>query len=133
MHPWLDFFRKLQKLTSFGYNWSTSKEYKILDAVMLCPTNCLQSMPKPQHRFHRRLYTKVQVWLWFYIVRTVFIATTMCHFLYVLLRENHKINAVCFPSFHNGCSPEFKLLWKTKIRQGFVDRSVLWRLTDLVR
>ena len=25
--------------------------------------------------------------------------------LYVLLRENHKINAVCFPSFHNGCNP----------------------------
>ena len=25
--------------------------------------------------------------------------------LYVLLRENHKINAACFPLFHNGCNP----------------------------
>ena len=34
MHAWLDFLTKLQKLTSFAYNWSTSKEYKILDAVV---------------------------------------------------------------------------------------------------
>ena len=24
--------------------------------------------------------------------------------LYVLLSENHKISAACFPSFHNGCN-----------------------------
>ena len=29
--------------------------------------------------------------------------------LYVLLRENHKVNAVCFPSFHNGCNPACKV------------------------
>ena len=29
--------------------------------------------------------------------------------LYVQLRENHKINAVCFPSFHNGCNPTSKV------------------------
>ena len=33
MHAWLDFLTKLQKLTSFAYSWSTSREYKILDAV----------------------------------------------------------------------------------------------------
>ena len=32
--PWLDFFTKLQKFTSFAYSWSTSEEYKILDAVV---------------------------------------------------------------------------------------------------
>ena len=31
--------------------------------------------------------------------------------LYVLLRENHKINAICFPSFHNGCNPACKV-WR---------------------
>ena len=29
--------------------------------------------------------------------------------LYVLLRENHKINIVCFPSFHNGYNPVCKV------------------------
>ena len=28
--------------------------------------------------------------------------------LYVQLRENHKINAVCLLSFHNGCNPACK-------------------------
>ena len=27
----------------------------------------------------------------------------------VLLSENHKINALCFPSFHNGCNPACKV------------------------
>ena len=31
--------------------------------------------------------------------------------LYVLLRENHKINAAYFPSFHNGCNPACKV-WR---------------------
>ena len=31
--------------------------------------------------------------------------------LYVMLRENHKINAVCFPSIHNGCNPSYKV-WR---------------------
>ena len=29
--------------------------------------------------------------------------------MYVLLRENHKVNAVSFPSFHNGCNPTWKV------------------------
>ena len=29
--------------------------------------------------------------------------------LYALLRENHKINVVSFPSFHNGCNPVCKV------------------------
>ena len=34
MHAWLDFLTKLQKFTCFAYSWSTSGEYKILDAVV---------------------------------------------------------------------------------------------------
>ena len=33
-HAWLDFLTNLQKFTTFVYTWSTSKEYKILDAVV---------------------------------------------------------------------------------------------------
>ena len=29
--------------------------------------------------------------------------------LYVLLRENHKINAFCLPSLHNGCNSAYKV------------------------
>ena len=31
--------------------------------------------------------------------------------LYIILRENHKMNAFCFPSFHNGCYPACKV-WR---------------------
>ena len=34
MHVWLDFLTKLQKISPFAYSWSTSEEYKILDAVV---------------------------------------------------------------------------------------------------
>ena len=34
------------------------------------------------------------------------LATWHFHYsMYWLGRENHKINAICFPSFHNGCNP----------------------------
>ena len=36
--------------------------------------------------------------------------------LYVLFRKNHKINGVCFPSFHNGCKSACKL-WR-RLRSG---------------
>ena len=50
-------------------------------------------------------YLKIQVWLWFCIVWIVFNTTTTCHFHYYMhcLGKNHKINAVCFLLFHNGC------------------------------
>ena len=34
--------------------------------------------------------------------------TNYVAFLLLYVRENHKINAVCFPSFHNGCNPACK-------------------------
>ena len=36
--------------------------------------------------------------------------------LYVLLRENRKVNAACFPSFHNGGNPACKV-WR-RLRTG---------------
>ena len=33
-HAWLDFLTNLQKFITFVYTWSTSEEYKILDAVV---------------------------------------------------------------------------------------------------
>ena len=67
--------------------------------------NCLQSLPLPV--LVRQKNIKIQLWFWFYIVWTVFNTATTWHFhyLYVLLRENHNISAVCFPSFYNGWNP----------------------------
>ena len=80
--------------------------------MMLCRTNCLQSTPV----LIRQKNIKIQVWLWFCFVWTVFNTTTTWHFHYLfgLLKENHNINTVCFPSFFNGSSffnSLFRLFW----------------------
>ena len=54
--------------------------------------------------------------------------------LYVLLRENHKITVVCFPSFHNGCNPACKV-W-LRLRTGELEKywykiNALWYLLIL--
>ena len=38
VHAWLDFVTKLQKHTPLAYSWSTSEEYKKLDAVLSIQT-----------------------------------------------------------------------------------------------
>ena len=107
IHASLDFARELQKYIYFlSYTWWTSEECKTLDA---CPTNCIQSTPIPL--LIRWKNIKNQICLWFCIVWTVFNATSTFSrqhlsafsLLYVLFRKNHKINAVCFPSFYNDC------------------------------
>ena len=64
------------------------------------------------------------------------IFTILC--IYCLGRENHKINAVCFPSFHNGCNPACKVwcrLWTGELRktssfQIFRSEVKRWQLTN---
>ena len=104
MHAWLDFLTKLQKFTSFAHSWSASKEYKILDDVVLDKLLAANTNTG-SHQIEEYKNSSLVVIL--HSLNT----TTMWHFhyLYVLLRENHKINAVCFPSFHNGCNPTCKV------------------------
>ena len=47
------------------------------------------------------------------------------HYLYILLRENHKINAIFSPSFHdNGCNPACKI-WH-RLRTGESAKFLTW-------
>ena len=96
MHAWLDFLTNLQKFTSFAYSWSTSEEYLILGAAVhgeLYSNDCSYQIEKYKNS---RLVVILHCLNSFQHNNYVAV-----HYLYVLLRENHKINAVCFPSFHN--------------------------------
>ena len=74
--------------------------------TLLCLTNCWQ--PTSTSLLTRQKILKIQVWLWFCIVWTVFNTRTTWYFQYYMYRLG-KPNAVCFPPFHNGCNPACKV------------------------
>ena len=91
------------KFNSFAYSWLTSEEYKNLDAVVpdeLLATNANIGSYQVEEYKNSSL-----VIILHYLNKTT---TWYFHYLYVLLRVNHEINAVCFLSFHNGCNPSLK-------------------------
>ena len=103
---------KLQKYSSFAQSWSTIEEYKNVDVVV--PDQLLTANTDVVS-YHIKEYKNSG------LVGILNCLNSFQHnnyvafsLLYILLRENRKINAVCFPSFHGGCNPAYKLwcrLW----------------------
>ena len=101
--------KKLQKYTSSTYSWLTSEDYKNIDAdapyqfVVANADSITYQMEEYKnpglavilHCLNSFQYTN-------------YVAFSL---LYVLFRKNHKMNAVCFPSFHDGCNPACKV-WR---------------------
>ena len=120
MHSWLDFLTKLQKFPSFAYSWSTCEAYKILDAVC-CAWRILAANTNAGS-CQIGEYKNSSLVVILHCLNTT--TTWHFHYLYVLFRGNHKINAVCFPLFHNGCNPAYKV-W-LRLRTG--EYCILWKL-----
>ena len=98
MHVWLDFVATLQEYTSFAYSWSTSEECKNLDTVVLdqlLETNTIAIA------YHMEEYRNSGLVVILHCLNSF---QHKNYVIYVLLRENQKINAVCFPSFHSSCN-----------------------------
>ena len=104
MHAWLDFLTKLQNFTSFTYSRSASKKYKILDAVVL---NELLEANTNVGSYPIEEYKNPSLLVILYCLTTT--TTWHFHYLYVLLRENHKIKAVWFTTSHKYCNPTCKV------------------------
>ena len=111
MHAWLDFLTSRNNFTPFAYSWSTSEEYKKSDAVV--PDELLAANANAGS-YHTEEYKNSSLVVILHCLNTA--NTWNFHYLYVLLRENHKINAVRFPSFHNGYNPSCKV-WR-RLRTG---------------
>ena len=77
--------------------------------TLLRPTNCLQPTRMPV-LIEMNEYKNSGLVVILHCLSN-FNATTTWHFhyLYVLLEENRKIDAICFPSFHNGCNHAYKV------------------------
>ena len=109
MNAWLDFDTKLQKYTSFTYSsWRTSSE-KL--KTLLCPTNYLQPTLKPLLTRWKNIKIQTLAVIFHCLNSFQYKNYVAFSLLYALPRENHKINAICFPSFNNGCNPACKV-WR---------------------
>ena len=106
MHGWLDFVTKLQKYTSFAYSWTTSEECKNLNAVV---PDQLLAVNTNAIAYRMEEYKNLCLLVILHCLNS-FQHSNYAGFslLYVLLRENQKINAVCFPSFHSTCNQACK-------------------------
>ena len=101
--------KKLQKYTSSTYSWSTSEDYKNVDSdvpYQFVAANA-DSITYPMEEYKNPSLAVILHCLNSFQY-TNYVAFSL---LYVLLRENHKINTVCFPSFHDGCNPACKV-WR---------------------
>ena len=114
---------------SFAYSWSTSEVevYRILDAIV--PDKLLAANTNAgSYQIEEYKNSSLVV-----ILHGLHITTTWhFHNLYVLLRENHKINVICFPSFHNGCNPACKVwrrLWMGECQNSAAsaENDLLWQ------
>ena len=76
IYAFLGFVTKLQKCTSFGNSWSTSKDCKNLDAIV--PNQIVDTVAY-------QMEEKIQVWLWCCIVWTVLKTTTTWHFVFTII------------------------------------------------
>ena len=96
-------------LPLLAYSWLTSEECKILDAVV--PDQLLAAHADTvAYQIEEYKISGLVVILHCLngFQHNSYVAFSL---LYVQLRENHKINAVCFPSFQNGCNPASKM-WR---------------------
>ena len=99
MRHWIFLQNCWNKFTSLAYRWSSSGEYKNLYYVV--PDELLAANANAGS-YHIEEYKNSSL----VVILLCLNPTTTWHFhyLYVLLRENQQINAVCFPSFQNGCN-----------------------------
>ena len=98
MHAWLDLVTKLQKYTSSAYIWSTSEECKILDTVV---ADQLLAASANTVAYQMEEYKNPSLVVILHCLNSFQHKNYMAFsLLYVFLRGNHKINAVCFLSFH---------------------------------
>ena len=77
--------------------------------MLLCPTNCLQPTPKSfacQMKDYKNSGLVVILHCLNSFQHNNYVVFSV---LYVSLRENRKIFAICFPSFHDGCNPACKV------------------------
>ena len=111
MHAWLDFSQTAEIHFLCIQLLINSEEYKILDAVV---PDELHAANVNAGSYQMEEYKNKSLVLILHCLNTT--TTQHFHYLYVLPRKSHKINAVCFPSFHNGCKPAYKV-WR-RLRTG---------------
>ena len=117
IHAWLDFFIKLQKYTSFVYSRSTSEECKNLDAVL---PNQLLVVRTDAVVYQMEEYKNLGLIVILYFLNSFQHNNHVAFLLLcVLLRKKHKINAVRFSWFHNGCNPACKV-WRRLQRENYL-------------
>ena len=117
MYAWLDFVTKLQKYTSFAYSWLNSIYSKNLDAIV--PDQLLAAIADTDAvAYQIEKYKKFRFGCDLHCLNSFqhnnYVALSL---LYVLLRENHKINAVYFSLFDNGCNPSCKKWRRLRTRE----------------
>ena len=109
MHTWLDFVTKLHKYNSFAYMWLTTKECKNLDVVV---PDQLLAANVDAIAYQMEQYKNSSLVVILHCLNSFHHNNYMAFWLlYALLKGNHKINAACFPLFHNGCNPTCKV-WR---------------------
>ena len=107
---WLSigFCHKTANYTSFADSWSTSEFCKNLDTVG--PNQLLTANADSTFAYQMEEYKNSGLIVILHCLNSFqhnnYVAFSL---LYVLLRENCKINAAYFTSFHNGCNPTCQL------------------------
>ena len=94
------------KFPFFACSCSTSEEYKVLDSAV---PNELLAANANASSYQIKEYKNSSLDVILHCFNTT--TTWHFHYFYVLLMGNHKINPVCFPSFHSGCNPACKV-WR---------------------